>query len=261
MDNYELKQFEHKLDEHTYPAKLSKAHKRLLSAKLFEIRHTADRRKEEAKQKLATNAEKAIGLKALPVKARPLAKKLTAARTAVASLVKALGELGVVHYENTDHFWVKTPPAEYAALQAAVSKQLETIEAERKEACQQTYDVAQSLAKAQIDELKAKIAKANPQIVAKLDAIGQQKALPPAVVEVKQIDGKKQTQAQAAKVRKLVVDARRIEYNTDTADLPSIISSVKKLDKILTEIQSLGDTGAEVDAIIRGLRTKAVEVV
>jgi hypothetical protein len=260
MDNYELKQFEHKLDEHTYPAKLSKAHKRLLSAKLFEIRHTADRRKEEAKQKLATNAEKAIGLKALPVKARPLAKKLTAARTAVASLVKALGELGVVHYENTDHFWVKTPPAEYAALQAAVSKQLETIEAERKEACQQTYDVAQSLAKAQIDELKAKIAKANPQIVAKLDAIGQQKALPPAV-EVNKIEGKKLSKANAKAIKELTTDARRIESDTDKADLPNVIGSIKKLTSIATRIQSLGGDAAEVDAVIRGLRAAAIEVV
>jgi ATP-dependent exoDNAse (exonuclease V) beta subunit len=193
-DSYYL---EREIDELTYPAKLSTPVKRLLAAKLRDLQN-ANATASQALHQEANSASqrKLVEMKDLPRAAKPLAKKMLKLEAARQQLKSALKAHSVEAGYDNSCFYVETPAAEVEKVRAATQAKLSALGADYQKAQEDLKATALKLAAAEIANIKAKIAKANPQLVEELDSIGQ-RLLPPAEEPkpVKALKGKTQKAA------------------------------------------------------------------
>lgn len=260
MDRYAEQAAERKIDDMTYPAKLPKAQKRLLVSKLWEIKGNADKRRSELVNAMsALSQEKNTKLEDLPSAAKVVAKKLLKAEADLAKLRESLKTLGVRTYSHMPgSYYVTMPPAEYAAKQAEAQRAINQHDADTTDAIEGLRAIAKGLAEAQVAELKAKIAKTAPDVVAKLDAISTLKALPAATV-VEEPPKKKLSRAQQRRVKALLKEASDVvEEVRESKDVPKIISAVKRLKDIEQTVDCDPSAVQEVNQMTRNLRLRAM---
>jgi hypothetical protein len=191
-----MRHLERQIDELTYPAKLATPVKRILAAKYEEVNRDFNEQ-----QAVVLSEKQKIGrtvvddLKDLPKALQSLAKKhakLVAATKQIAETLAAQG----VNIAYGGGFIVKAKEAEVTARILAADAKLKALSENRDKALADLQGLAKKLAAAEVKVVKAKIAKANPQLVEELDSIGQQ-LLPPAEEPkpVKALKGKTQKAA------------------------------------------------------------------
>jgi hypothetical protein len=179
--NWEAKRLEREIDDFTYPAVLPRSQKQLLAAKLIEVTR-AEREDTMALENRLTDVgrQRSVTVAELPNNAKDLAKKLAASYAKTQSLEKAFNAInGVSHQYGT--FYVQASETERLQQRSVLQDKITARKAAASRAVEEIRAIAKGLAEAQVRDLKAKIAKTDPALVASLDSIGQ-KALPAVTV-------------------------------------------------------------------------------
>jgi hypothetical protein len=191
---------ENQIDEFTYPAKLPTEMKRFLAGKINDLHAEArDKRNDLQGQLNNLQATKVIPFNALKRKQKAKiaqVQKLEAAqkkleeaasthRSNLYKVMAELRELGVVSHTPTEAT-VKASDAEYQKKREALSAALAKVDVDAKQAYADVRTIALELAEAQMEALRNRIAKLSPKVAARIDNIGNLKALTGEVVEAEQ---------------------------------------------------------------------------
>lgn len=244
-----MRYVEETIDQLTYPAKLPPASRRLLAAKYHEIDTAIRERRDELSRQLdSLRGEKTVNAVDLPKAAKALVAKLTKLETDVQLAKLALQNMGVTKYGA--QYYVKQDKEELVRQRDALQTELNSLEERRKSEVAALKLIAEDLAKVEVSLLKARIEKANPELVARLNTIGQ-KALPPAteVIQGQKLVGKGSTRS-----RKMVEEAEAIAKGIRKTDLPSLLKGVRQLQEIEDRLQ--GADVAEARAAVQAISNK-----